>query len=103
MGQARTIAPAAKVDAELARRLLSQMLLIRRFEERAAEMYALGKIGGFLPLYISEEAVGVGASSVLRPDDYVISAYRENGHCLAKGSDPRRMMAELFGRRDGLR
>jgi len=78
------------------------MLLIRRFEEKAAEMYALGKIGGFLHLYIGQEAVAVGATSVLRPDDYAISAYRDHGHCLAKGSDPKLVMAELFGRRDGL-
>lgn len=82
--------------------MLSQMVLIRRFEERAAEMYALGKIGGFLHLYIGQEAVAVGATATLRPDDYVISSYRDHGHCLAKGSDPRRVMAELFGRRDGL-
>ena len=94
--------PALGVDAELARRLLGEMLLIRRFEEKAAEAYALGKIGGFLHLYIGEEAVAVGATSVLRPDDYAISASREHGHCLAKGSDPRRAMAELYGRRDGL-
>src|SRR2546427_5960687 len=90
------------VDAAVAKQLLSEMLLTRRFEEKAAEAYALGKIGGFLHLYIGEEAVAVGATSVLRPDDYAISAYREHGHCLAKGSDPKRMMAELFGRRDGL-
>jgi pyruvate dehydrogenase E1 component alpha subunit len=78
------------------------MMLIRRFEEKAAESYALGKIGGFLHLSIGEEAVAVGASSVLRGDDYAISTYREHGHCLAKGSDPGRAMAELFGRRDGL-
>src|SRR6267378_4414470 len=90
------------VDAEAAKRLLSDMLLIRRFEEKAAEAYALGKIGGFLHLYIGEEAVAVGATSMLRPDDYAISAYREHGHCLAKGSDPKRVMAELYGRRDGL-
>ena len=97
------LTPAAPgVDAGLARQLLSQMMLIRRFEEKAAESYALGKIGGFLHLYTGEEAVAVGASSVLRPDDYAISSYREHGHCLAKGSDPRRVMAELFGRRDGL-
>ena len=90
------------VDAEAAKRLLSEMILIRRFEEKAAEAYALGKIGGFLHLYIGEEAVAVGATSALRPDDYAISAYREHGHCLAKGSDPKRMMAELYGRRDGL-
>src|SRR5215510_4371896 len=92
----------AGLDADLARRLLYDMMLIRRFEEKAAENYALGKIGGFLHLSIGEEAVAVGAVSVLRPDDYVISTYREHGHCLAKGSDPRRAMAELFGRRDGL-
>ncbi len=90
------------IDGDLARRLLSEMMLIRRFEEKAAESYALGKIGGFLHLYIGEEAVAVGATSVLRPDDYAISAYREHGHTLAKGADPRRVMAELFGRRDGL-
>jgi pyruvate dehydrogenase E1 component alpha subunit len=78
------------------------MMLIRRFEEKAAEAYALGKIGGFLHLSIGEEAVAAGATSVLRLDDYAISTYREHGHCLAKGSDPRRAMAELFGRRDGL-
>src|SRR5215468_7154213 len=102
MAQTKTAAPAAKLDAELARRLLTQMCQIRRFEEKAAEMYALGKIGGFLHLYIGQEAVAVGAMSVIRPDDYAISSYREHGHCLAKGSDPRRMMAELFGRQDGL-
>src|SRR2546426_9974049 len=90
------------VDAAVAKRLLTDMLLIRRFEEKAAEAYTLGKIGGFLHLYIGEEAVAVGATSMLRPDDYAISAYREHGHCLAKGSDPKRAMAELFGRRDGL-
>jgi pyruvate dehydrogenase E1 component alpha subunit len=93
---------APRLEAELARRLLAGMMLIRRFEEKAAEGYALGKIGGFLHLYIGEEAVAVGATSALRPDDYAISAYREHGHCLAKGSDPRRVMAELYGRRDGL-
>ncbi len=102
MAQTKTVAPSARLDAELARRLLSQMELIRRFEEKAAEMYALGKIGGFLHLYIGQEAVAVGAISTLRPDDYAIASYREHGHCLAKGSDPRRAMAELFGRRDGL-
>jgi pyruvate dehydrogenase E1 component alpha subunit len=91
-----------EVDAALAVHLLRQMMLIRRFEEKAAENYALGKIGGFLHLYIGEEAIAVGATSVLRPDDYAVSAYRDHGHCLAKGSDPRRAMAELFGRRDGL-
>jgi pyruvate dehydrogenase E1 component alpha subunit len=98
----RLPAESPAVHGELARRLLSDMMLIRRFEEKAAEAYAMGKIGGFLHLYIGEEAVAVGATSALRPDDYAVSAYREHGHCLAKGSDPRRAMAELFGRRDGL-
>jgi len=102
MAQTKTMAPTTRLDAELARHLLTQMSLIRRFEEKAAEMYAAGKIGGFLHLYIGQEAVAVGATSALRPDDYVISSYREHGQCLAKGSDPRRVMAELFGRRDGL-
>src|SRR4029453_17545123 len=95
-------APTPGLDSALARRLLGEMMLIRRFEEKAAEHYALGHIGGFLHLSIGEEAVAVGAISALRDDDYVISTYREHGHCLAKGSDPRRAMAELFGRRDGL-
>jgi pyruvate dehydrogenase E1 component alpha subunit len=94
--------PAPTVDGDRAAQLLHDMMLIRRFEEKAAEAYALGKIGGFLHLSIGEEAVAVGVSSMLRPDDYAISTYREHGHCLAKGSDPRRAMAELFGRRDGL-
>ena len=102
MAQAKTIVLAPRLDAELARRLLSQMALIRRFEEKAAEMYALGKIGGFLHLYIGQEAVAVGATSTTRPDDYAVSSYREHGHCLAKGSDPKKIMAELFGRMGGL-
>ena len=92
----------ARGDAAVGLALLEQMQLIRRFEEKAAEMYALGKIGGFLHLYIGQEAVAVGAMSTLRPDDYAIAGYREHGHILAKGGDPRRIMAELFGRRDGV-
>ena len=95
-------APGLGIDADLARKLLRDMVLIRRFEEKAAEAYALGKIGGFLHLSIGEEAVAAGTTSVLRRDDYAISTYREHGHCLMKGSDPRRVMAELFGRVDGL-
>ncbi|MBI4401831.1 MAG: pyruvate dehydrogenase (acetyl-transferring) E1 component subunit alpha [Nitrospirae bacterium] len=82
--------------------LYRQMLLIRRFEEKSAEMYALAKIAGFLHLYIGEEAIAVGAIAAIRPDDYVISAYRDHGHCLARGSDPGRVMAELFGKATGL-
>jgi pyruvate dehydrogenase E1 component alpha subunit len=97
-----TTGAVARVDPVVGLALLEQMQLIRRFEEKAAEMYALGKIGGFLHLYIGQEAVAVGAMSTLRPDDYTIAGYREHGHILAKGGDPRRIMAELFGRRDGV-
>jgi pyruvate dehydrogenase E1 component, alpha subunit len=82
--------------------LYHQMLLIRRFEEKSAEMYALAKIAGFLHLYIGEEAIAVGAIAALRPDDYVISSYRDHGQCLARGSDPNKVMAELFGKATGL-
>jgi pyruvate dehydrogenase E1 component alpha subunit len=78
------------------------MLLQRRFEERCAEAYALGKIGGFCHLYIGQEAVSTGVLSILRPDDYVITTYRDHGQALARGIAPRSIMAELFGRVDGV-
>jgi pyruvate dehydrogenase E1 component alpha subunit len=81
--------------------LLYQMLLGRRFEEKSAEAYALGKIGGFCHLYIGQEAVAVGAISVLEPEDYVITAYREHVQALVKGMTSREVMAELYGRIDG--
>ena len=80
---------------------LRQMLLIRRFEEKAGEAYSLGKIGGFCHLYIGQEAVAVGSIAALRPDDYIICAYREHGHALARGLTPRTVMAELFGKAAG--
>jgi len=82
--------------------MLYQMLLGRRYEERCAEMYALQKIGGFCHLYIGQEAVAIGALSTLRPDDLIITAYREHVHAIVKGCDPGKVMAELFGRRDGV-
>ena len=88
-------------DAALHRELLRSMLLQRRFEERTAEAYALGKIGGFCHLYIGQEASGTGAISVLRDDDYVVTTYRDHGQALARGMTPREIMAELFGRSDG--
>ncbi len=81
--------------------LLRQMLLMRRFEEKTAEAYQLGEIGGFCHLYIGQEAVAAGAISALRSDDYVITAYRDHGQALARGMDPKIVMAELFGRRTG--
>src|SRR5207237_7982700 len=88
-------------QTELERRMLRQMLLIRRFEEKAAEAYALGKIGGFCHLYIGQEAVGVGSLAALREDDYVISSYREHGQALARGVPANAVMAELFGKATG--
>jgi len=82
--------------------MLYQMLLGRRFEEKCAEMYALQKIGGFCHLYIGQEAVAIGALSVLRPDDKIFTGYREHVHAIVKGCEPGRVMAELFGRRDGV-
>ncbi len=93
--------PAEASTAAVRRGLLREMLLMRRFEERVAEAYALGKIGGFCHLYVGQEAVGAGAISVLREDDYVIASYRDHGQALAKGISPRAIMAELFGRADG--
>ncbi len=96
-------APPARDQAQsqLRLRMLRQMLLIRRFEEKAAEAYALGKIGGFCHLYIGQEAVGVGAIAALRDDDYIISSYREHGQALARGLDAGAVMAELYGRATG--
>lgn len=81
--------------------ILHQMILIRRFEEKCAESYSLGKIGGFCHLYIGQEAVGVGAISALRPDDYVLTSYREHGQAIAKGMSPDAVMAELYGKAGG--
>jgi pyruvate dehydrogenase E1 component alpha subunit len=78
-----------------------QMVLLRRFEEKAAEEYTLGKIGGFLHLYIGQEATGVGAVSAMRANDYVVSSYREHGHAILKGIEPRAVMAELLGKSTG--
>jgi pyruvate dehydrogenase E1 component alpha subunit len=82
--------------------VLSKMMLIRRFEERAGEMYAKAKIGGFLHLCIGEEATIVGATQALRDDDYLLSTYREHGQAIARGTSPNAVMAELFGRVDGV-
>src|SRR6266702_4522210 len=82
-------------------KIFHQMVLIRRFEEKCAESYSLGKIGGFCHLYIGQEAVGVGAISALRDDDYVITSYREHGQAIAKGISPAAVMAELYGKAGG--
>ena len=80
---------------------LRQMVLIRRFEEKAGEAYSLGKIGGFCHLYIGQEAVAVGSLAALAPGDYITCSYREHGHALARGMSARTVMAELFGKAAG--
>jgi pyruvate dehydrogenase E1 component subunit alpha len=89
------------VDRETLLRMLYQMVLIRRFEEKSAEAYTLGKIGGFCHLYIGQEAVAVGSLSALRPDDYALTSYRDHGHALVMGISPDEVMAELYGRAGG--
>jgi pyruvate dehydrogenase E1 component alpha subunit len=88
-------------EPEHAREWLETMTLIRRFEERAGEMYARAKVGGFLHLSIGEEATIVGSARALRESDYLISTYRSHGHALVRGTPPENVMAELFGRVDG--
>src|SRR5713101_5896351 len=81
--------------------LYRRMLLIRRFEEKAGQLYGMGLIGGFCHLYIGQEAVVVGMQAVLEPGDSVITGYRDHGHMLVTGMDPKGVMAELTGRRTG--
>jgi len=91
----------AGLDSETLIELYRQMLLIRRFEEKSAEVYSAGKIGGFCHLYIGQEAVAVGALSAIRKDDYVLTSYREHGQAIAKGISPESVMAELYGKATG--
>src|SRR5580704_15303962 len=88
-------------DKEQELKAYRDMLLIRRFEEKAGQMYGMGLIGGFCHLYIGQEAVVVGMQMTLKPGDEVITAYRDHGHMLACGMDPKGVMAELTGRRGG--
>ena len=88
-------------DAERLGSFLYQMLLIRRFENKAAEMYTKGKVRGFLHLYNGEEACGVGALNALSERDKIVTHYRDHGHAIARGLEPKRIMSELFGRVDG--
>jgi pyruvate dehydrogenase E1 component subunit alpha len=88
-------------DAATCYELLARMALIRRFEEEAGRQYQRAKAGGFLHLAIGEEATIVGTTSVMREDDFLIGTYRTHGHAIARGTDPKRVMAELFGRVDG--
>ncbi len=92
----------APVDREHALLLLRQMVLIRRFEEKSAELYTRGKIRGFLHLYIGEEAVAVGAMQALTPEDAIVATYREHGQALARGIPAGALMAEMYGKANGV-
>lgn len=93
--------PGDAPTTEQLKHFLYQMVFIRRFEERCGEMYTKGKIRGFLHLYIGQEACAVGAINTLAEQDKIITHYRDHGHAIARGVDPNRIMAELFGRVDG--
>jgi len=97
--EVRDTRPDLGQDAEL--RVYRDMLMIRRFEEKAGQLYGMGLIGGFCHLYIGQEAVVVGMQLTLKPGDQVITGYRDHGHMLACGMDPKGVMAELTGRRSG--
>jgi len=89
------------VDQDTAVTLLREMMRIRRFEEKCAELYSAGKIRGFLHLYIGEEAVAVGTMQALGPQDAILATYREHGHALARGISPNAIMAEMYGKAEG--
>ncbi len=93
---------AKELSKEELLRLYREMVLIRRFEEKAAELYAEGKIGGFLHLYIGEEAIATGACQALRDEDHLLTAYRDHGWAIARGLDPKAVMAELLGKATGV-
>src|SRR5919199_1402584 len=99
--QTQTDQTAAELDGERLREALRLMLTIRHFDERALALYRAGEMRGTTHPYIGMEAVGVGVMLALRPDDYVTSTHRGHGHTIAKGGDPKRMMAELPGRATG--
>ncbi|MBK4737590.1 pyruvate dehydrogenase (acetyl-transferring) E1 component subunit alpha [Noviherbaspirillum pedocola] len=94
-------APRLSCDRETGLALLADMVRIRRMEERSAQLYGEGKIRGFLHLYIGEEAVAAGCLRALRPEDNVVATYREHGHALLRGVPMERIMAEMYGKRDG--
>ncbi|HEY6056854.1 MAG TPA: thiamine pyrophosphate-dependent dehydrogenase E1 component subunit alpha [Candidatus Limnocylindrales bacterium] len=91
----------AEIGSELLLSMYETAATIRRFEQRAIEQYRLGNIRGYLHPYLGEEGIAVGAIAALGPDDYIVSTHRGHGHAIAKGHEPRRMMAELFGKETG--
>src|SRR5512137_3054581 len=96
-----TLSATPTVNRDHALALLRQMLLIRRFEEKAAELYSAGKIRGFLHLYIGEEAIAVGAMQALTPEDAIVATYREHGQAIARGVPAGKIMAEMYGKVNG--
>src|SRR4051794_41626207 len=98
---ARKQEPEHAPDVALAKKFYRDMLLIRRFEEKAGQLYGMGLIGGFCHLYIGQEAVVVGMQAALKEGDTIITSYRDHGHMLACGMDAKGVMAELTGRRGG--
>lgn len=101
-GEAKGVKNEIPLPEKELRKLLRKMQLLRTFEEATRAKYLEGKVYGFCHLYLGQEATAVGSISVLRPDDYLISSYRDHGHCLAVGTEPDRIMAELFGRETGV-
>ena len=101
MIQETVIQPVEKIHKSHGVKLLYQLMLIRRFEEKSAELYTKEKIRGFLHLYVGEEAVAVGVIQSLTPEDNVLSTYREHGHALARGIDAKAIMAEMYGKLEG--
>jgi pyruvate dehydrogenase E1 component subunit alpha len=101
MTRAATRPERPALEREHGLHLLNEMLRIRRFEEKAAEVYSLGKIRGFLHLYIGEEACAVGAMQALRPEDAVVATYRDHGQAIARGLPTRELMAEMYGKASG--
>jgi len=95
------LAQIKKTDKKILREMLYQMVLGRHFEEKSAEVYRMGKIGGFCHLYIGQEAIGVGAMLALRPDDMVLTSYRDHVQAMVKGISPESVMAELYGKKGG--
>lgn len=95
------VKPTTGLERERERRLLQQMLLIRRFEEKCAELYSATKIRGFVHLYVGEEAVAAGVMEAMTPNDNIVATYREHGHALARGISIDALMAEMFGKVEG--
>ena len=96
-----TVLPEIELTQARAEALLRQMLRIRRFEEKCAELYSTTKIRGFLHLYIGQEAIAAGVIGALGPEDAIVATYREHGHALVRGIPARTVMAEMYGKRTG--